>query len=75
VRFEELPWVTALAPCRSPRPGNTVAARRALGQATMLALTAFPHAVLPNPLLRKFGTMARQAGVKRGANTGSRPPT
>jgi hypothetical protein len=63
VRFEELPWVTALAPCRSPRPDSTVAARRALEQATMLALTAFPHAVLPNPLLRELGTIARQAEV------------
>jgi hypothetical protein len=63
VRFEELPWVTALAPCRSPRPGNGVPARRALEQATMLALTAFPHALLPNPLIRELGPLARQASV------------
>jgi hypothetical protein len=30
VRFEELPWVTALAPCRSPRPDSAAAASRTM---------------------------------------------
>lgn len=62
VRFTELPWVAALAPCRSPRPDHAAAARRALRQATMLALTAFPHALLPNPLVTELRTLAKQAG-------------
>ncbi|HEX7308557.1 hypothetical protein [Lentzea sp.] len=64
VRFTELPWVQALAPFRSPRPDNAAAARRALRQVTVLALTAFPHAVLPNPLVTEIRTLAKQAGLE-----------
>lgn len=64
VRFTELPWVRALAPCRSPKPDNATAAHRALRQTTMLALTAFPHALLPNPLVTELRTLAKQAGLK-----------
>jgi hypothetical protein len=63
VRFGELPWVRALAPCRPPQPGGAVAARRSLQQASMLALTAFPQALLPNPLIRELGALAAQAKV------------
>ncbi|SDN11896.1 hypothetical protein SAMN04488074_13521 [Lentzea albidocapillata subsp. violacea] len=61
VQFTELPWVQALAPCRSPQPDNAAAAHRALRQITMLALTAFPHALLPNPLVTEIRTLAKQA--------------
>lgn len=61
VQFTELPWVQALAPCRSPQPDNATAAHRALRQITMLALTAFPHALLPNPLVTEIRTLAKQA--------------
>jgi hypothetical protein len=61
VRFTELPWVQALAPCRSAQPDNATAACRALRQITMLALTAFPHALLPNPLVTEIRTLAKQA--------------
>ncbi|QQQ73425.1 hypothetical protein IOD16_19150 [Saccharothrix sp. 6-C] len=63
VRFTELPWVDALAPCRSPEPDDAAAARRALRQTTMLALTAFPHALLPNPLVTELRALAKQAGL------------
>lgn len=61
VRFTELPWVQALAAFRSPRPDNVTAARRALRQVTVLALTAFPHALLPNPLVTEIRALAKQA--------------
>ncbi|UJW32588.1 hypothetical protein L3Q67_02005 [Saccharothrix sp. AJ9571] len=64
VRFSELPWVDALAPCHSPEPGTAAAALRVLRQTTMLALTAFPHAVLPNPLVSELRTLAKQAGLE-----------
>ncbi|MBY8851889.1 hypothetical protein K7G98_27835, partial [Saccharothrix sp. MB29] len=64
VRFTELPWVDALAPCRSPEPDDAGAARRALRQAAVLALTAFPHALLPNPLVTELRTLAEQAGLE-----------
>lgn len=69
VRFEELPWVTATAPLRDSA-GETAgrnsarAAYRLLQQMTMLALTSFPYAMLPNPLVREFRTLATRAELK-----------
>ncbi|MGM1062223.1 hypothetical protein [Saccharothrix sp. Mg75] len=63
VRFTELPWVDALALYRSPEPSNTKAAHRALRQTVVLALTAFPHALLPNPLVTELRAQAEQAGL------------
>ncbi|MEV1118774.1 hypothetical protein AB0I91_27220 [Actinosynnema sp. NPDC049800] len=64
VRFTELPWVRALEPHRSPRPDGAAAAYRALRQVTMLALTAFPHALLPNPLVTELRALAKQASLE-----------
>jgi hypothetical protein len=64
VRFEELPWVGALEPLRSHRSKDaTLAARRTLEQTVLLALSAFPQAILPNPLVRELGALAKQGGV------------
>ncbi|EWC62334.1 hypothetical protein UO65_2321 [Actinokineospora spheciospongiae] len=63
VHFEELPWVSALAVLRGSGT-DTVAARRALEQATKLTLTAFPHAITPNPLVTELRALAAQAGLK-----------
>ncbi|MFE2997735.1 hypothetical protein ACFXG4_22305 [Nocardia sp. NPDC059246] len=94
VRFDELPWVTALHALRTAtgtgktddatragssnglrfrksresRDGNSgggsAAARRLLRQTTLLAIESFPEAVLPNPLVREFHTLAQQAGLR-----------
>ncbi|RKT83265.1 hypothetical protein SAMN05421805_105252 [Saccharopolyspora antimicrobica] len=64
VRFDELPWVRALAVCRSPRVERSVAAHRSLQQAVLLAITSFPQALLPNPLVREFGAMSVLAGIR-----------
>ncbi|QUF04849.1 hypothetical protein KCV87_01555 [Actinosynnema pretiosum subsp. pretiosum] len=63
VRFEELPWVTALDVFRSAGQDAGRAAREALEQTALLALTSFPHSVTPNPLVSEFGALAKQAGV------------
>ncbi|MEU4234989.1 hypothetical protein AB0F17_62865 [Nonomuraea sp. NPDC026600] len=63
VRFDELPWIGALERFRSPRPDTARTARRTLEQTTTLALTAFPQAILPNPLLRELGALAKQADL------------
>ncbi|ATE55079.1 hypothetical protein [Actinosynnema pretiosum] len=63
VRFEELPWVTALDVFRSVGQDAGRAAREALEQTALLALTSFPHTVTPNPLVSEFGALAKQAGV------------
>jgi hypothetical protein len=62
VRFEELPWVAALDPLREPRA--TTAAYQTLRETTLLALTAFPQDLLPNPLITELEALAKQAGVK-----------
>ncbi|KAA5837165.1 hypothetical protein F1721_04985 [Saccharopolyspora hirsuta] len=64
VRFDELPWVRALAVCRSSSADRAVAARRSLEQAALLAITSFPHALLPNPLVRELGAMSSLAGTR-----------
>ncbi|GAB1509546.1 hypothetical protein JCM33774_15870 [Actinophytocola sp. KF-1] len=63
VRIEELPWVAAIEPLRVRRPDTSRAARQALAQTVLVACTAFPHAILPNPLVTEFGALAKQAGL------------
>ncbi|MET1075860.1 MAG: hypothetical protein ABWY11_24635 [Umezawaea sp.] len=63
VRFDELPWVAALASCRTPGRDDTAAARTALRQIGLLAITAFPHTPLPNPLIGEMGAVATTAGL------------
>ncbi|WP_371401761.1 hypothetical protein OHA10_28060 [Kribbella sp. NBC_00662] len=64
VRFEELPWIAAVAPYRDRRTQATRAAAQSLRETTALALTAFPQTILPNPLVREFGALATQADLK-----------
>ncbi|WP_235079289.1 hypothetical protein [Amycolatopsis orientalis] len=63
VRIEELPWVRAIDPLRVRRPDTARAARQTLSQTVLLALTAFPQAILPNTLVRELGALAKQAGL------------
>jgi hypothetical protein len=63
VRFTELPWVAAMEPLRAHRQDTVRAARQTLAETTMLACTAFPHALLPNPLVSEFGALAKGAGL------------
>lgn len=63
VRFDELPWIGALAPLRTARAGDGDRTRQLLGQTTLLAMTAFPHAILPNSLVREMGALATRAGL------------
>lgn len=64
VRFEELPWVAALDRFRAPTEDARRVARQTLTQTTLLALSALPHAILPNPLVREMGALAGQADIK-----------
>ncbi|WP_233506931.1 hypothetical protein [Jiangella anatolica] len=61
VRFEELPWVSAVEALRAP---VTDAARATLRRTALLALTAFPQAILPNPLVRELGALVAHADVR-----------
>lgn len=60
VRVEELPWVRAVAEHRDDGQGHEPA-HAALRQLGELAVQAFPGTILPNPLVRELGVLARQA--------------
>lgn len=64
VRFEELPWVAALFPFRVADEAGAAAAREALADTALLALTAFPATILPNPLLVELRALADRAGLR-----------
>ncbi|MFC6870558.1 hypothetical protein [Haloechinothrix salitolerans] len=61
VQFDELPWIGALAPLRHATEATARGAREALRQTAELAVAAFPHTILPNPLVREIGELASQA--------------
>lgn len=64
VRIDELPWVAALAPLRRGSLSTQAQARQTLEQVTLLALSSFPQTILPNPLVREMGALAKQAGLE-----------
>lgn len=64
VRIDELPWVAALAAQRQATPSAQTQARQTLEQVTLLALSSFPQTILPNPLVREMGALARQANLE-----------
>ncbi|TCC66372.1 hypothetical protein E0H73_05685 [Kribbella pittospori] len=64
VRFEDLPWVAAVSPYRERREQAARSAAQSLRETTVLALSSFPQAMLPNPLMREFGALATQAGLQ-----------
>ncbi|MGW1373251.1 hypothetical protein ACWD6P_03095 [Streptomyces sp. NPDC002446] len=62
VRFEELPWARAVAGQRGDDAAREDA-HTALRQLGELAVQGFPGTVLPNPLIRELGVLARQADL------------
>lgn len=61
VQFGELPWIAALDKVKTGSAGTSDSARHVLSHAVLLALDAFPHAILPNPLVREFSALAERA--------------
>jgi hypothetical protein len=62
-RLRELPWVAALDALRDDDPGSAAAARRLLARVAELAVTSFPEAIVPNPLLRECRALGERAGL------------
>ncbi|WP_427919389.1 hypothetical protein [Streptomyces sp. cg40] len=60
VRIEELPWVRAVAAQRGDGSAEAALVLRQLGE---LAVQGFPGTILPNPLVRELGVLARQSGL------------
>jgi hypothetical protein len=63
IRIDELPWVVVMAGFRSDQADTRLAARALLDHLAILALTAFPHAILPNKLLQEIRLLAERAAV------------
>jgi len=58
VRIEELPWVRAVSAQRGDGTAEAALLLRRLGE---LAVRGFPGTILPNPLVRELGVLARQS--------------
>ncbi|BCJ69090.1 hypothetical protein [Polymorphospora rubra] len=61
VRFDELPWVRALAGHRHATDGTRDHADAALRRLGQLTLDAFPATLLPNPMVRQLAALGREA--------------
>lgn len=63
VRIEELPWVAALDLFRERNLPSRELAQQTLEEVSLLALCAFPHAILPNKLLQELSALSKTAGL------------
>jgi hypothetical protein len=59
VKLEELPWVAAIEKFRTNSVSDKQTAQRALGELAALAISSFPHVILPNKLLQEMRTLAK----------------
>ena len=63
VQIEELPWVAAIDRFRDKDLSSRQLAAQALEEVTLLTITSFPHAILPNKLLQELRALAKGAGL------------
>jgi hypothetical protein len=63
VQIEELPWVAAIDRFRTKQLSSQELARQALEEISVVALTSFPHAILPNKLLQELRALVTSAGL------------
>lgn len=63
VRVSELPWVAPILELRGKTSPSDSQQREALERIATLALESFPHAILPNKLLRELDALARDASL------------
>jgi hypothetical protein len=61
VQIEELPWVAAIDSFRTQGFSSREQSTQALKEVVVLTLRSFPHAILPNKLLRELGALAKAA--------------
>ncbi|MDT7858425.1 hypothetical protein RQM47_17375 [Rubrivirga sp. S365] len=63
-KLRELPWVQALEPFRESGAATHAAARDTLTRVVGLALSSFPHQILPNKLLQEIRALIEAAGLR-----------
>ena len=61
VQLEELPWIAEINRVRSSDYAVEASAQQALVDVVHLTLTSFPHAILPNKLIRELSAIAQTA--------------
>lgn len=61
VQIEELPWIAAVERFRSDDLSSRELATQTLEEVCVLALRAFPHAILPNKLLQELRALIKGA--------------
>jgi hypothetical protein len=61
VRIEELPWIAAIETARRDDLPAKELARQTMEEVTVLTLSAFPNAILPNKLLQELRALAKAA--------------
>jgi len=64
VQIEELPWIKAIEKFRTDDPSNRELSQQALEEVSVLALTSFPHVILPNKLLRELRALVKAAELE-----------
>lgn len=64
VRIEELPWIEAIDRFRTDDLSSRELARQTLEEITVLTITAFPQAILPNKLIGELRTLAKTAELE-----------
>ena len=63
IQIEELPWVASIDRFRSKDLSGRELAKQTLHEVTLLALTSFPYAILPNKLLQELRALATGADL------------
>lgn len=63
IQIEELPWVAAIDRFRNETLSSADLARQALEEITVLTITSFPHAIIPNKLLQELRALIKGAGL------------
>ncbi|MEA9585859.1 hypothetical protein VC279_05975 [Xanthomonas sp. WHRI 10064A] len=64
VRLNELPWISVVDGDRNADTVTAGAARAALIESASMTISAFPHAITPNKLVREFRVLADGAKLK-----------
>lgn len=63
VHIGELPWIRAIEPLRKNNVPGRELAKQTLEEITVLTLTSFPFAILPNKLLQELRALVMNAGL------------
>jgi hypothetical protein len=63
VQIEELPWIAAIEQFCSDSLSDRELAKQTLEEVTVLTVTSFPHAILPNKLLQELRALVKGAGL------------